>query len=182
MWVPRWQSIVDFVVLLGAVYLLLVWGKQARALRIALGIVGLRVAAILAQQLDLVITTRVLDAATLVAVVLLLVVFQHELRRALLHLDILVQRWRWRRRVEPLEPAFIAVSEAAFALGRSGRGALLVIVRRDSIEDLITGGVPLGGEISKEIIETIFRKVSPSMMVPRLSRTTESPGLPPSCR
>ena len=161
MWVPRWQSFVDFIVLLTAVYLLLVWGKQARALRIALGIVGLRVAAILAQQLDLVITTRVLDAATLVAVVLLLVVFQHELRRALLHLDILVQRWRWRRRVEPLEPAFIAISEAAFALARSGRGALVVIVRRDSIDDLITGGVALGGEISKEIIETIFRKVSP---------------------
>ena len=48
MWVPRWQSIVDFIVLLTSVYLLLVWGKQARALRIALGIVGLRVAAILA--------------------------------------------------------------------------------------------------------------------------------------
>lgn len=138
MWVPRWQSIVDFVVLL--------------------------------------------DAATLVAVVLLLVVFQHELCRALLRLDILVQRWRWRWRVEPLEPAFIALSEAVFALARSGRGALLVIVRRDSTEDLITGGVPLGGEISKEIIETIFRKVSPVMMVPRLSRTTESPGLPPSSR
>lgn len=161
MWVPGWQSIVDFIVVLVAVYLLLIWGKQARALRIALGIVGLRAAAILAQQLNLVLTTWVLDAASLVAVVLLLVVFQPELRHALLHLDIVLQRWRWRRRVESLEPAFIAISEAAFALAQSGRGALLVIVRRDSIEDLITGGVPLGGEISREIIEAIFRKVSP---------------------
>ena len=47
---PRWQSVVDFVVVLVAVCLLLVWGKQAWALRIALGIVGLRGAAILAQQ------------------------------------------------------------------------------------------------------------------------------------
>lgn len=161
MWAPRWQSVVDFVVVLAAVYLLLIWGKQARALRIALGIVGLRAAAILAQQLNLVLTTWVLDAASLVAVVLLLVVFQPELRHALLHLDIVVQRWRWRKRVESLEPAFIAISEAAFALAQSGRGALLVIVRRDSIEDLITGGVPIGGEISREIIEAIFRKVSP---------------------
>jgi len=98
----------------------------------------------------------------------LLVVFQPELRHALLHLDIVVvQRWRWRRRVESLEPAFIAISEAAIALARSGRGALLVIVRGDSIEDVITGGVPPGGEISKEIIEAIFRKVSPlSTMAP----------------
>ena len=161
MWGLRWQSVVDFVVVLVAVYLLLVWGKQAGALRIALGIVGLRAAAILAQQLNLVLTTWVLDAASLVAVVLLLVVFQPELRHALLHLDIVVQRWRWRRRVESLEPAFIAISEAAIALAQSGRGALLVIVRGDSIEDVITGGVPLGGEISKEIIEAIFRKVSP---------------------
>jgi diadenylate cyclase len=63
--------------------------------------------------------------------------------------------------VESLEPAFIAISEAAFALAESQRGALLVLVRRDSIEELITGGVPLGGEISREIIEAIFRKVSP---------------------
>src|SRR5216684_3737728 len=120
-WALRWQSVVDFVVVLVAVYLLLVWGKQAGALRIALGIVGLRAAAILAQQLNLVLTTWVLDAASLVAVVLLLVVFQPELHHALLHLDIVVQRWRWRRRVESLEPAFIAISEAAIALAQSGR-------------------------------------------------------------
>lgn len=34
----RWQSVVDFLVLASAIYLLLRWGKEVRALRIVLGI------------------------------------------------------------------------------------------------------------------------------------------------
>lgn len=159
MWALRWQSVVDFLVLLGAVYLLLAWGRQARALRIALGILAIRAGALLAQQLDLVLTGWVLDGASIVAVVLLLVVFQPELRHALTQLDFSIERWRRREDLQKL--AFAAVGEAAFALARTGRGALIVIVRRDPIDDLIAGGVPLGGHISREIIEAIFRKVSP---------------------
>jgi DNA integrity scanning protein DisA with diadenylate cyclase activity len=32
---------------------------------------------------------------------------------------------------------------------------------KNSLDHLLTGGVPLGGKISQEIIEAIFRKVSP---------------------
>ncbi len=159
MWALRWQSVVDFLVLLGAVYLLLAWGRQARALRIALGILAIRAAALLAQQLDLVLTGWVLDGASIVAVVLLLVVFQPELRHALTQLDFSIERWR--RREDLQKPAFTAVGEAAFTLAQTGRGALIVFVRRDPIDDLIAGGVPLGGQISREILEAIFRKVSP---------------------
>jgi hypothetical protein len=38
---------------------------------------------------------------------------------------------------------------------------LIAIVRRDSVDEWATGGVPLGGEVSSEILEAIFRKVSP---------------------
>jgi diadenylate cyclase len=157
--VLRWQSLVDFFVVLAAVYLLLVWGKHARVLRIALGIVGLRAAALLARQFDLALTAWVLDGASILALLLLLVIFQPELRQALLQLDITVQRWG--KRAGPVTPALLAIGEAAFALAQSGRGALMVIMRRDSTDDLVSGGVPLGGEISRQILEAIFRKVSP---------------------
>jgi DNA integrity scanning protein DisA with diadenylate cyclase activity len=159
MWTIHWQTLIDFSVLALAVYLLLEWAMRARALRVALGIVALRAAAIVAQQFDLALTAWVLNASTAVALILLLVVFQSELRHALLHLDITLQRWRTRGGW--LDHGLIAISEAAFSLADSGRGALIVIVRQNSVHELITGGVPVGGEISKAILEAIFRRVLP---------------------
>src|SRR5215813_15328649 len=85
----HWQSVVDFLVLSIALYLLLRWSRQARAFRFAVGILALRVAALLARQLDLLITGWVLDAVTVIAILALLIVFQPELRRAFTRFDIL---------------------------------------------------------------------------------------------
>ena len=84
----HWQSGVDFLVLTVALHFLLQWSRQARAFRLALSILALRVGALLARQLDLLITSWVLDAATVIAGLALLIVFQPELRRALMRLDI----------------------------------------------------------------------------------------------
>ncbi len=44
----RWQSVVDFVVLAAALYILLRWAQQARALRVALVVLGLHAGAMVA--------------------------------------------------------------------------------------------------------------------------------------
>jgi hypothetical protein len=54
-----------------------------------------------------------------------------------------------------------AVAAAAFSLARARRGALVVIAGEEPLDELVEGGVPLGGAISTEILEAIFRKVSP---------------------
>jgi len=77
-----WQNLEDFVVLAIAISLLLRWGKEVRAFRVSLGIVGLK-AALLARQLDLIVTSLLLDATKLIAMILLLIVYQSELRHAL---------------------------------------------------------------------------------------------------
>ena len=56
----RWQSLVDFVVLTAALYTLLRWAQQARALRVALVVVGLHAGALVARHFDLVLTSWVL--------------------------------------------------------------------------------------------------------------------------
>src|SRR5215831_17038744 len=155
----RWQKVVDFVVLVVAIYLLLRWGKEARAFRVSLAIVGLKAAALLARQLDLIVTSLVLDATNLIAIILLLIVYQSELRHALTRLDIV--SWLVPRRKVTPQPELEAVSVAAFSLARAQCGALIVITGRDSVDELIDGGVKLGGAISPEVIEAIFRKKSP---------------------
>jgi uncharacterized protein (TIGR00159 family) len=154
----RWQSIVDFVVLVAAIYLVLRWSRGARALRVTLGILALEAGALIARQVHLTITVWVLHAGTLVAAVILIVLFQPELRHALTQLEIgLARPHRRTTLTQPLE----AVVAAAFSLARTERGALIVLTRHDAVGELLPGGVPLGGQVSTEILEAIFRKVSP---------------------
>lgn len=112
----------------------------------------------MAAQLNLLITRWILEGAALLAVLILVTVFQPELRHAFARLD--VMPWFSRRR-ETLTPTLKTIAGAVFSLARARRGALIVIVRRDPVDELVRGGVPLGGHISQEIIEAIFRKVSP---------------------
>lgn len=155
----RWQSIIDFLVLAFAIYLVLHWGRGTRAFRIALAIVGLKAGALLAHQLDLLVTGWILDAASLLALVLVLIAFQAELRHAVTRLD--VMGWLLPQRETTAARTLHGISTAVFSLAQARRGALIVIAGRDSVADLVEGGVPLGGEVSPEILEAIFRKVSP---------------------
>jgi len=152
----HWQSAVDFVVLTIALYLVLRWGRQARALRLALTVLALRVGALLARQFDLLITSWVLDAATVITFLALLLVFQPELRRALMRLDA-TGRAAHRAR----SPALSAISTAAASLARERCGALIVIVRKQSVAELVTAGIALGGRVSAEILAAVFQKGSP---------------------
>jgi diadenylate cyclase len=155
----RWQSVVDFLVLAAAFYAVLRWAKQARAVRIALGIIGLHVAALVARHYDLMITSWVLTATGFVAIAVLLILFQPELRHAVMRLDTLV-RGRASSRAG-LDPVYRAMSEAAFDLAAARTGALMVVVRRDSIAELVQGGIALGAAVSRELLEAIFQKPSP---------------------
>jgi diadenylate cyclase len=154
-----WQSAVDLAVLAIAIYWLLRWSKEARALRRSLGILGLWMASLVARQLNLIITAWLLQVATLLAVIVLFIVFQTEVRYALSRLDLIAQILPRRGALAP--STLRAITQAAFSLAEARRGALIVIVRQDDVAEFVSEGVALGGEVSREILEAIFRKVSP---------------------
>ncbi|PWT82160.1 MAG: TIGR00159 family protein [Blastocatellia bacterium] len=152
----RWQSAADVVVLAVAIYLLLRWSREARALRLAMSILALRVAALIARQLDLLITSWVLDATTIVALLVLVIAFQPELRRAVMRMDLF-----GRTSPERQLPVWAAVASAAGSLAEDRCGALIVFVQDDSIAELVTGGVTLSSRVSPELLQAIFQKSSP---------------------
>jgi len=155
----RWQTVPDFLILTAALYILLRWANQARALRIALLVVGLHAAALAARQLELIVAGLVLDGAATLAVVMLLVVFQPELRRAFTSLDSALRFGP--RSATGLEPADRAIAEALFIMASAHIGALIVIVRDDLINEMVDGGVEIHSEISQALLESIFQKTSP---------------------
>jgi diadenylate cyclase len=156
----RWQSVVDFIVLAAALYVLLRWAQQARALRVALVVVGLHAAALVARHFDLAITGWVLDGAAILTIVVLLLVFQAELRHFFMRLDSLLY---WRPgAASRLTATCQAIAEAAFRLAAAPVGALIVIVRRNAVAELLSGGIAMDAAVSPEILEAIFQKTSPA--------------------
>jgi len=154
----RWQGVVDFLVLTTVIYWLLDWARQTRVLRLFMGIGGLVLTGSVARRLDLVVTAWILHMAALAAVVLLVVVYHTEIGHALTRLDPLSRLVR--SLPEQLSDR-LAIAEAVFSMAGARRGALIVLAGKDSLDNILNGGVPLGGSVSKEILEAIFRKVSP---------------------
>jgi uncharacterized protein (TIGR00159 family) len=155
----RWLNLIDFLVLTLALYGVLNWARQARAMRLAFWIVGLYAASLIARRFDLIITSWVLDAASIGLIVMLLIMFQPELRRAFQSLDGIL-------RVSPragdaLEPAFQTIADAAFSMAHDRVGALIVIVRDNPIEEIVEDGVTVGAEVSRPLLEAVFQKTSP---------------------
>ncbi len=126
-------------------------------MRIALAIVALYIGLLFSRQLDLVITTWVLQGAALIAIAFLILVFQPEVRRALMRLD---RSFLMSRRLGTADPGR-ALSDSAFEMAATRTGALFVVTRQDPVDELITGGVVLGADISKPLIHAIFEKRSP---------------------
>jgi len=154
-----WQNFVDFAVLAATLYALMAWAQEARALRIVLTIASLHAASLTAQHFELIITAWVLRGAAIMLLLLLVMLFQPEVRRALMRLDSRLQLRGDRASV--LESAYDAVSVAVFSMAASRTGALIVFGQAQSVKELIEGGVQIGAEVTREIIEAIFQKQSP---------------------
>src|ERR1022692_3125508 len=147
----RWQSVVDFVVLTAALYILLRWAQQARALRVALVVLGLHAGALVSRHFDMVLTSWVLDGAAILAIVVLLLVFQAELRRFFMRLDS-VLNWRVQAG-SSLTETYQSVAHAAFRLAGESLGSLIVVVWRNAVTELVSGGITLDAAVSPEILE-----------------------------
>ncbi len=111
------------------------------------------------KQADLLITSWLLDGLAGLTVLLILIVFQPELRRMVLDLDGVVRHLRHLWGGSPQQAA--TITEACFGLAAAHLGALLVLVRRDAIRELLDGGVTLQAEMSAPLLIAIFQKDSP---------------------
>ncbi len=153
----RWQAIVDLLALTAAIYLALLWARRARALRIVLLLLALHAGSLLARHFEVIITSWVLEGAAVIALVVLVLAFQAEVRYAVMRME--SGLWPGRRPSPSQASALIA--DTAFALAAARIGSIMVVVRKDSITELVNGGVLLGANISSELIESIFQKDSP---------------------
>jgi uncharacterized protein (TIGR00159 family) len=156
----RWQSAVDLAVLTLTLYAVLRWAQRARAVRIAFLIVSLHVAAVSTSYFGLGVTAWVLHGASLIALVVLFVLFQPEVRHSVIFLVSAVSKRGGSR--PSLAAVHEAISNAAFALAEKHRGALIALAQSGPFSQGVAhGGISLDAKVSAELLEAIFLRDSP---------------------
>lgn len=93
------------------------------------------------------------DRALGVVAVCMVVIFQPELRRAMIRLG---EVPFFRTTPTEIKVVVDAIVEACVYLARSRFGALIVIERRVGLRGLVEGGTPLGAEVTAPLLQTIF--------------------------
>ena len=157
----RWQDVVDVAILTTVLYRTYAWLRGTVALQVALGMLTLVAAAYGAHSAGLVLTAYVLQAVGAVSVLVAVVIFREEIRRALGRASPL--RW-WRERRGPVEPApgvLTRLAEALFDLAKERTGALIVLPRHDPVGEHLTGGTQVDGLVSPQLLAALFAKSSP---------------------
>jgi diadenylate cyclase len=150
----RVQDVLDILLnsyLLFRLYFLL---RGTRLLRIATVIAGLIFLQRVVEASGMIITQTVLQYFTALIAIGVLIVFRYEIRSLFQSKSISDVLWRISEKPVPTPVEIIA--EAAFRLARKRIGALMVFAGRQSLEAHIQGGVPWFGQISREMLESVF--------------------------
>ncbi|MEA5535799.1 diadenylate cyclase CdaA [Crocosphaera sp. XPORK-15E] len=165
-WIPPGliHNGLDIALVLLLTYLMLLAIGERRTLWMVRGLIMLMLAAVISEKLQLTLLKFVLEKLVLGAAVAMAVIFQGEFRRflELLGQGKIMQLFkRGGRGVTTVKPENVVdeLVEAIRELSQNRTGALIVIETSASIDTrvFVNPGVTVNGEISKELLQTIFQ-------------------------
>lgn len=155
----RLQDVLDVLLLTVIAYHLYLWFWGTKAFKALVGLLALGVVYTAARFWGLFLTTWVFQILWQVLVVMLIILFQSEIRQVLERVNPLqVIGLRGFSRTEDWIPNFV---EAVFSLAHRRIGALIIFERTDRVEEWVTGGIQLDGEPGPQLLMSIFQKESP---------------------
>ncbi len=157
---PMWRDIVDILFLTIVAYQLYVWFRESRALRVIIGLVALGGVYSIAKFWDLYLTTWVFQILWQVLLILLLILFQSEIRQVLERVSPM-RYLRSRRRV--FKKTFAKeLSRTLFEMAADRTGALIVLVRNDNPAEFVHAGQTIMALPDPALIKSIFNRHAPS--------------------
>ncbi len=155
----RWQDFVDIFIVGYFLYRLFLLIKGTRAVQMLFGLFFLAIATFLAQWGQFYTIDWVLKNFFTLWVIIFIIVFQPELRKALAEMG----RSKIYNLFEHGNIYFIIdeIVKASTALSQKGYGALIVIEREIGLKNYIETGVDISGKLSSELLINIFHPNTP---------------------
>jgi diadenylate cyclase len=155
----RFQDVLDILFLTIVAYYLYVWFRGTKAFKALAGLLALAIIYTAARAWGLFLTTWMFEILWQVLIILLIILFQGEIRQVLERVDPL-RKIGLRRHPKPAE-WIEDFTQAVFSLAERKIGSLAIIERFDKVNEFITAGTALEGDPTPELLLTIFQKESP---------------------
>ena len=167
-YIREWQEqpfklvtiIIDITLVVFLAYELLRIVKDSRAWQLVKGIALLIVATALSGLLNLNILNYILSAIMDWGVILIIIIFQPEIRRTLEQLGGTNRFSRFfgfdKDIITKTKEDIYKIVIAVYELAKNKTGALIVIERDIQIKDIIATGIPMDAEVSPQLLVNIF--------------------------
>jgi uncharacterized protein (TIGR00159 family) len=155
----RPQDVADILIMSFLIYQMYRWFKNSKALQVLIGLGFLGVLYVVTKNFGLFMTSWILQELETVFFVLIVVIFQAEIRQALYRFSLL--RNLFGRQAAPQTLDLSELSRAVFSLAAVRTGALIVLQRREQLDEYLLHGVPLDSLISSQLLESVFNVASP---------------------
>lgn len=155
----RWQDVLDILIVGFVVYRLLLLIQGTRAVSMLIGLIVLAAAYQGAQYLELYTVNWVLDSIGNVILILVVVVFQHDIRRMLTQVGTGPFFGRMPRLAHG--QAIEEITRASVLMAGRRIGGIIVLQREVGLNEYVEGGTRLDAEITKELLVSIFLPASP---------------------
>ncbi len=153
-----WLDALDIAVVATGLYFCLSWLKKVGAHVLGLGLLSLFSIYLLALSLNLRLTVHLFQVFLTVIALILVILFQSELRHFLERLALMIFKKPFARKVVPseVEKFLETLVSTLTELGEQRIGALVVIQGKVLLDRHTHGGTLLRGNISEAILKSIF--------------------------
>jgi len=161
--IREWRALLEIALLSVMIYSILGFLRGTRGAGILRGLMAVFAVTVvfsiaLAQSLQLYVLNWLIQNAVGFLVIALVVIFQPELRNALLRVgqspvftSFVRERW----------DASVQITRAVMAMSREHTGALIAVQRSVGLKTYVEGAIRLDAQVSAELLQTIFKKGSP---------------------
>ena len=155
--------------------------KGTSAMSIFIGIVAIFLIWQLVKALQMEMLTAILGAFVSVGFIALIIIFQPEIRRFLFTIGDqaregrMMQRLKFLRVRSNVDLDIESITKACQNMSDIKQGALILLTRKNNLDDIVSTGVTVNADISNPLIENIFFKNSPlhdGAMIIRHNRIT----------
>ena len=181
-----WIDILDILMVALIIFLIFRWIRGSTAINIFIAIIIVLLVRVVAEAVGMKMISSLLGTVIDMGAVALVVIFQPEIRRFLSSLgrkaETTLQRpgflqWlfpSWQSGQVDVK-ALREITEAVREMAAQKEGALILILHKNSLDDIVATGDVVDAEISRRLIMNIFFKNSPCTTARWSSRTTASP-------
>lgn len=153
----RWQDLVDILVVAFVINQLISFIRGTRSVQMVVGLGILTVVYFLATVLDLAALKWILQTFLSSILLIIIIVFQHDIRRALTQ----VGKSPFHKSADVADKELEEIMRTLLYLSKRRIGALVVIERETSLSDFIESGFNLDATLTKELLISVFMPVSP---------------------